>query len=292
MVRHLIDCNMFNGINICDMVNDDNKVKVSACRVSDNRTVWAKNVTKTDGPFYCPDTFEEVIVRRCVEKIDHFAYKARQSHVGSAESDLHKVCKNQLCLLLKERYPNGNWEVERESFNADKPGYKKVRPDVSGRINGSGIIIEVQASVLPVNKILDRTNQYSLRGGYILWVIPLEEELGRENFRPRLFERLLHTLYYGRVYYWTRGKGLTLTPVHFSTAERYIEESSWVEEGEDRVAGGYYKPYKRVKSPVYGDEVELIDFVTEHRDGFLHKNDNLSVPACRIFRDNLPVWWD
>jgi competence protein CoiA len=268
-------------------------IKLTARKVEDNSLVHANTTTKKDGPFYCPETYEELIVRKCIEKRDHFAYKARQSPVGSKESDLHINCKKEICTILQNRFPEGKWEEERKTFNKDdEKGFNKVEPDISGRIGNKGVIIEVQASVLSIKKIIHRTDQYSMRGGYILWIVPLEEELGTEDFRPRLFERYLHTMYYGRVYYWTEGKGTKLTPVHFGTAERYIEESNWFEpDGTERSEGGYFKPYLRVKKPIYGQEIDLINFIAEDRDEFEVENEKLSIQKCKIFRDNLSTWW-
>lgn len=271
--------------------------KTTARKVSNNKLVHAGDVYKKDGPFYCPDTFEELIVRKCFEKKDHFAYKAKQSPVGSKESDLHKSCKNELLAELQKAYPNGGWELERETFKANKEkGYKKVRPDISGRIGNKkdkGVIIEVQASVLSIKKILHRTEQYTKRGAYILWVVPLEHDLGNDNFRPRLFERFLHTMYYGRIYYWYKGNGGKLIPVHFGTAKRYIEDTHWFEEdGTERNEGGYYKAFLRVKKPKYGQVVDITqDFKFDNRTKFELENDKLSVPKCKIFIDKRPIWW-
>jgi hypothetical protein len=101
-------------------------------------------------------------------------------------------------------------------------------------------------------------------------------------------------MYYGRVYYWCRGNGSNLTPVHYDKAERYIEESFWYDaEGNEMSAGGYNKPYLRVKKPVYGSSVDLtLDFKIEDRDSFVIENDKLSVPKCKIFMDNKYRWWE
>ena len=272
--------------------------KLTAKRVEDNETVYASQVTKADAPFYCPDTFEQLIVRKCKEKVDHFAYHARKSAVGSLESELHKACKRELLAALKLAYPTGNWAEERTTFKEDEEkGYTKVKPDLSGRIgdkNGKGLIIEVQASALSLDTILHRTAQYTKRNAYILWIVPLKEELGTANFRPRLFERFLHSMYYGRVYYWYVGNGSKLIPVHYGTARRYIEVSSWREEdGGERTEGGYYKDYLRVKKPEYSKPLDLItDFEPQNRSDFELKNEKMNVPACNIFMDKKPIWWE
>ncbi len=271
--------------------------KLTAKRVENNEFIYASQVTKADGPFYCPNTFEQLIVRKCKEKADHFAYHARKSAVGGLESDLHKACKRELLAALQLAYPTGSWEEERETFTEDKTkGYTKVRPDLSGRIgdkNGKGLIIEVQASALSLDTILHRTAQYSKRNAYILWVVPLREELGTANFRPRLFERFLHSMYYGRVYHWYIGNGSKLIPVHYGTAKRYIEINTWREDGAERTEGGYYKDYLRIKKPEYGKPLDLItDFKPENRNSFELENEKMSVPACKIYMDKQSVWWE
>lgn len=268
--------------------------KTTAKKVADNVLVHASEVTKKDGPFYCEETSEELIVRKCVEKIDHFAYKSRTSPTAKKESELHKKCKEEILQILQKKFPNGKWESERQNFNEDlKKGYKKVVPDLSGKINNKGVIIEIQKSTLSIKKILHRTEQYTKRGGYILWIIPLTDELGIENFRPRLFERFLHTMYYGKVYYWNIGNGTKLIPVHFGTAERWIEESTWFNEnGEEQITGGFYKPFLKVKKPEFGKTVDITtDFKFEDRESFELENDKLSAPKSKIFMDKNKVWW-
>lgn len=278
-------------MNYGDEYEENSTIKVTARRVSDNALVHVNNTSKSEGPFYCPDTFEDLVLRRCIEKRDHFAYKARYSPVGSKESDLHKGCKKEIWTILNDNFPDGNWKEERQIIDSGK-GSKDRRADISGRIDGKGIIIEVQASVLPIKEIIERTEQYTLRRGYILWIVPLEKELGKENFRPRLFERYLHTMYYGRVYYWNIGDGTLLTPVHFGTATRHIEaDIVFDSDGTEIDVGGYDKPYLRIKKPIYGKKVDLIHFTTENRKKFDMENEKLSVKESKIFRDNLSKWW-
>lgn len=285
-------------IHLDETEYEGSNVKIWANKVGDNLPIHADIATKENGPFYCPDTFEELIVRHCIEKVNHFAYKARLSPVMTKEeTELHKSCKEEIRDALRLAIPDGDWQMERQTFNEDKiKGYKKVIPDISGRLSkkGHGVIIEIQASFLSVNQIIKRTLEYSKRGGYILWVIPLTEDLGIENFRPRLFERYLHQMYYGRTYYWLKGSGRFLIPVHYDTAYRYIEVTQWFEPGgEERVEGGYDKPYSRVKKPMYGERVDIAtNFITDDREPFTPDNEKMEVPACKIFKDNLKHWWD
>jgi len=280
-----------------DFENDASHVKVWAKKQIDNSNIHASAAHKRDGPFYCPDTYEELIVRKCVDKIDHFAYKVRYSPiVTKPETELHKACKHEILKSLTEMFPEGKWEVERQTFKENKEkGLKRVIPDISGRNTASNcpIIIEIQASFLSISQIIQRTLEYSKRGAFILWVIPLKQPLGTDNFRPRLFERFLHQMYYGRIYYWRPGLGRNVMPVHYDTAERYIEENTWYEEGGfERTEGGYFKSYRRIKSPNFGKVLDIgNDFVAHEREKFTPTNEKMEVPACRVFKDNLINWW-
>jgi hypothetical protein len=258
-----------------------------------NKPIHANEAKKSDGPFYCPDTFEELIVRKCIDKRDHFAYKGRLSSVyGSGESKLHFDCKTEICEELKKAFPNGNWLVERPIPENKEKKIGKLVPDISGRINGKPVVIEVQASSLTLPKIIKRVNGYYARKVSVLWIVPLKEDLGTENFRPRQYEKYLHSMYYGKVYYWLKGNGSKVNPIHFDNADRWIEESHWFEEdGTERTEGGYEKTYKSIFKPNYGKEINLKEFICYEREEFTPENEDKSVPKCLIFKDKLNNWW-
>ena len=234
-----------------------------ALNVKTHKELSASSAKKRDGPFYCKACLSDAVIRKCTEKRDHFAHKARLSPVvANGEGELHGNCKRTLCELLAERFPEGKWETERTIPKNDALSVPELRPDISGRINDTRVAIEVQASSLTVNKIVARTESYAKRGISLLWVVPLTEELGDRPFRPRQYERYLHSIYYGRVYYWWDGLALTLMPIHFGVANRYIEPAEWRENGDLVQVGGYEKPYKIVKTPLYGRSLHIVDDFT------------------------------
>lgn len=275
--------------------NEDSsdQIKVWAKISSTNAAIHADDATKDQGPFYCPDTFDELIVRKCVEKRDHFAYKARLSPVyQSNESKLHAECKKEICDYLKQKFPDGKWAVEREVPENRTRGLPKLVPDISGRIKDKPIIIEVQVSSLTLPKILKRVKGYYQRGAAILWIIPLKEKLGTESFRPRLFEKYLHSMYFGRAYYWIKGNGSRLIPVHYDSADRWINESRWFEaDGTERMEGGYFKTYKNTFKPNYGPEILIEEMTFHKRKEFIPENENKTIPECNIMKDTLKKWW-
>lgn len=274
----------------------DGLLKRIALRKEDNKPLHADNAYKQLGPFYCKECFSDAIIRKCTEKNDHFAHKGRLSKlIGNDETELHQECKSEILTALQKAFPEGNWAIERP-LAADKiKGYSALVPDLSGRINKRPVIIEIQRSSLNVKLIRHRTNEYTKRGAAILWLVPLKEKLGTDYFRPRLFERFLHSIYYGRIYYWQKGFGLKVLPVHFSSAQRWIEESTWFDPDmqEERSEGGFFKFYKTIRKPTPTENFLEItsDFVFEKAEEWQPKNEELKVPERLIFRDRLQKWW-
>lgn len=251
-------------------------------------------VTKEDGPFYCPRCNSTAIVRKCTEKDDHFAHKPKLSPIlTSKDQSLHTECKNIICKYLSEKYPEGKWAVERPIDGNPDKGTKTIIPDISGRIEKIPVAIEVQKSTYTLGKIKDKTEQYYKRGVYVLWIIPLREALGHDDFRPRLFEKYLHAMYYGRAYYWIPTKPNKLLPVHFSYSCRYIEESSFYDEnGKEQCFGGYYLPYKTIKKPNSDGFINIAtDLKKVDRPLFKNIKWEEEIPACKIMMDTKDTWW-
>ncbi len=254
----------------------------------------AESCTSEDGPFFCTSCLSDAVVRKCAGKRDHFAHIARHSPVpGTGERELHFKCKNEICDILSSFHPKGKWETERSIPANIKKGTPALRPDISGYIDGKLVAIEVQASALTISKVWQRTKNYTKWSINLLWIVPLTDPLGSLPFRPRLYEKYLHSMYYGRVYYWTAGQGIELNPVHFGIAGRDLEYREWTEDGEVKSAGGYYKPYKTIKTPIYGTIVNISSqFISSYRDEFVPDNVRKAVPKCFLWKDTLPIWWN
>ena len=223
-----------------------------------NEEWHAETAYKADGPFFCPNCFSDVVIRKCAEKIDHFAHKSRLSLVlGIKQMALHDACTNEICSLLAYRYPNGKWEVERLIRKSEKCKTPVLIPDISGRINHVPIAIEVQISALTIPRIVQRTRGYARRGVALIWIVPLSEPLGTVPFRPRLYERYLHSIYFGRTYYWWAGQGLNVKPVHYGAATRHIEYREWFADGQQESAGDYVCTIQNYKNSRIWSGLEL-----------------------------------
>lgn len=266
-----------------------------AIKIKDLQRIHANNAIKSSGPFMCPECLSDVVVRKCTEKIDHFAHKAKLSPLlKEHDKELHEQCKDELFNLMNTVYPDGNWAKERQIAENKEKGYKNIIPDISGRANGIPVAIEVQKSAYTINKIYNKTLEYRKRKICVLWIVPLSDELGSDLFRPRLFEKYLHSMYYGRIYYYIPNKNKNIIPVHYSPAARYIEVSEWYDKDndEERIEGGYTLTYKTLKTPNYGVPLNLSsDFQKKINTGFEPKNVKKNIPECYIYFDNLKIWW-
>jgi competence protein CoiA len=154
------------------------------------------------------------------------------------------------------------------------------------------VVIEIQKSALGIRELIARTRDYNERGISILWVVPLKEPLGKDLFQPRLIERYLHAMYFGRVYYWLHGMGGEVLPVHFGPATRMVpfrtnENGSWEEAGWDE------RPYKVIRKPrEFETTIPILRaFKPRKRPAFLPWGEHRPIPPALLWMDVLKPWW-
>lgn len=189
------------------------KPMISADRKSDRESVLARDVSKADGPFLCPECSEPVLVRKSSIRTDHFAHaKSGICNYSSGESDTHRRCKLEIYNALL-RHPKATAVFLERSLTT-------ARPDISATINGVRVAIEVQISNLPLETIVRRTQEYARKGVYVLWLLQWTPYLDGLRYNPRLWEKWLHAAYFGRVYYWV--EGLTVACYHFEPHYRSV----------------------------------------------------------------------
>lgn len=256
--------------------------------------VHATSVRKEDGPFICPGCLSDVILRNPWKIRDHFAHHARLSPLDtSRESWLHWECKREIFESLRQSHPSGNWLCDTRRTRANKSRGRRARqPDIAGRIKGRPVVIEIQKSAIGIRSLIARTRDYEDLGVHVLWVVPLTKGIGDEPFRPRLLERYLHTMYYGRVYYWLPGMSAEVLPVHFSPTSRPVPLRT-NESGHWEDAGWIERPYKIIKRPNCFDGTLSIlrDFKPDRRREFLPWGEKRPVPPAFLWKDKARGWW-
>jgi competence protein CoiA len=244
----------------------------------------AKRVSEAEsrelGPWQCPSCADRVSIKKGQIKIHHFAHTPPvRCEYGAGESEAHRECKTAIYETLRALPGARDWELERD--------FGTVRPDVSGYIGEQPLAIEVQISSLTLDQIAHRTREYASKQIPILWVGLWRPSLAEKRIAPSAWERWLHTLYFGRVYYWRQAA--TVTPVHFDDHYLWVEEREWREDGEDCSAGGYHRRSKRWREPRPGKTISIQEMSAAPRDAW--SGGDMRIPACLLSMDRQPRWW-
>ncbi len=249
---------------------------------SKRRYAWL--VEKYEGPFHCNFCQDELILRKGPIREHHFAHKPPfNCKYGGGESQIHLKIKKEIYSELKNHPQCTKCEIERNLV--------EVRPDVSLYIRNKPVAIEIQHSKISIDEIKWRCEQYYKKGIYALWIVPkIEFDEDVENYRPNIMEKYLHSLYFGRIYYWS--KGALVKAFHFYEHKVWVEESHWYErDGSEQSAGGYYKDSKSLREPVeLNDKLHIADdFKPVEKEEFITKN--WSIPKSRIWIDKMKKFW-
>ena len=178
--------------------------------------VLAEEVGLSGGPFYCPACRQQLTLKKGRKVVAHFAHwpDADCAYSGEGESEEHRLAKLEIYRALLQA--PGVTEVRLERY------LREVRPDVSFVLNGVLVAIEIQLSLLSPEKLEWRTTAYARKNIAVLWMPSFSMGLLEPRYAPKDWERYLHTMYYGKVYYWF--EGLLLQPVKF---EEYLLEPDW-----------------------------------------------------------------
>lgn len=246
---------------------------ITATRYEDYEKVLARDSERSDGPFFCPECRNDVVLKKGAVKVPHFAHKPPvMCEYGRGESEQHRACKQAIYDALKYSPDLTYCELEMS--------LGPVRPDIYFESGGVKCAIEVQISHLSMDKIISRTRHYDRLGIYVLWLALPDANLAGDIYSPKQWEKWLHATYYGRVYYWLYG--LTIRPVHFGSYQLLVPPTDF--------GGGYFKTSKRYRTPMVGPMLNLLeDFQASRRSAW--SGGDITVPPCRILTDTKPVWW-
>lgn len=249
-----------------------------------NCRVFAKDMSRGMSGFVCPSCQSPVILKRGHIRIPHFAHLPDTLCAeGVGETERHYQCKQSVYDALKV-HP----DVTDADIEVCFPG---VRADIYAVIRGYRVAIELQRSNLSVNDLERRTHAYSDLGIFCVWVVAHTAIPENDvRYSPRDWERWLHALGFGRVYYWN--DNISVLPVHFSPYQLWVKESEWYDEdGDFRSAGGYYRKSRRYRTPLHGQSVSLIsEFGRSIRDEWTCET--IHIPKSRLWIDTQERWWD
>src|SRR5579859_69771 len=237
--------------------------------------VLASQVIKEDSPFTCPMCKSGVLVKKGRVKIHHSSHIPPSNCVyGEGESEKHREAKQGIYETLQHHPDITKLQLERPLGD--------VRPDISFYLRNIPIAIEVQVSTLSLDTIERRTRAYTNKGIALLWTspCPLTLEYNTKKYSPLQWEKYLHAMYFGKMYYWVEGE--TLQPVRFDEHRIYVEESSWYDsDGEACYAGGYHRYAKRYRTPYFFKEVDITSLASVTRKPW--KSKGMVIPAAKLW---------
>lgn len=246
---------------------------------------------KKEAPFYCPECEEEVRLRKGKVRTHHFAHIPPVTcQYGVGESEIHLKAKKEIYEALLTKTNCEKCALER---NLDG-----IRPDISLYINNIAVAIEIQNSKISIDEIYRRMSLYTQKKIYVLWVIPISngpKQIYRENegvFVHRLlaWEKYLHALYFGNIFYW-HSQDL-VTSYHFDKFKIYKEHNEWYSStGDLESAGGYDYTAKALKTvKEYPDALSISkDFQPIIREEFY--TDKWKIGKFRIYQSKKVPWW-
>lgn len=248
-----------------------------------NRVI-AWEVEKGSSAFHCPHCEDQVILRKGNVYVHHFAHKPGSKCPNAGESMQHMKIKQSVFLSLRGQIGSTKCAMERR--------LEAVRPDVSLRISGTPVAVEIQLSSITETEINRRLLRYSDMGIYCLWVMarddivdtpPSQRGLGyqggmTDGYRKttKKWERALHTLYGGRVYYWQ--SGAQVLPGHFYLPAGYKRDAAF-----EFLCAKYRGRRTRAK--------QSLNIARDFETGNALIGGYGGVPVL-IWRDNKPDWWD
>jgi competence protein CoiA len=239
-------------------------------------------VEKNQGPFFCPECANELILKKGRVKQHHFAHSPGCDCLcGVGESDLHLRAKKEIYEALIKYTEVFNCEIEK-SFGKD------LRSDIYFEINNNKVCIEIQRSTINIDDIRRRMVKYNQLGINVIWIIPYKlGEYDNEQYSTKQWQKYLHVMFYGRIYEWYFQE--QVRPLHFDNSYTYVEE--YYNEYSGDSYGGYHRKHKRYKRLNYCESlVNLVyNFKGCIRESFNTKH--FYIPECRIWMDNEEKWW-
>lgn len=277
------------------------------------RIAW--DTGKEQKPFTCPQCKNEVILKKGNKKVHHFAHKPPVNcSFGTGESQKHYAVKKAIYeALLKE--PNcSKCELERI--------LEGVRPDISLKINDSYVAIEIQNSTIDISLINQRIERYNKLNIHLIWILPdnnptivspdsIDEGIHKKLCRPKEWEKYLHQLYFGKLYYWQ--DNANVKPLHLQTYQYEIASGNWIEENDecqdlegtnwynDNIDEAYYgghTKYSKIKKefifPKLNGENIILNIAKDFKPTIVKQSTfrGTTTPHRKLWIDKIKAWWE
>jgi competence protein CoiA len=240
-----------------------------------NESVEAKDMARGDGPFFCLGCSARVVLKKGTIKTHHFAHLAdRGCRHGQSEGEMHRRLKEEICLVLSSYPQVSDLQQERREI---QPAY----PDVSCRWGPTQrVAIEIQVSPISIGTIGRRIQVYTEQGIAVLWVLPWNEALVEDGrYRPTRWERYLHGIYRGKLFYWSPDQ--ELQPVSYRALATTGDAFVWHENEDEWIFAGWPRTSKIYKQVHVHPPVTFSDLVAVTYPSW--EGERISLPRARLW---------
>jgi competence protein CoiA len=201
-----------------------------------NVRIEASSANK-DGKFTCPKCNDTVVLKQGNIRVHHFAHRPDSiCEYGTGETPAHLRAKFILAASLRAR----GWRVEVEYVIGDR------RADVicwPPHLNGMAFVIEIQHTIISLDEIFERANDYAQRGYAQTWIsiwknkIQLDSSDVMERYVAPPYERWIQGFNIGKGLWYFDPKIDLFRWARLSTCWLYQEEREWYNEyGEEQYA--------------------------------------------------------
>jgi competence protein CoiA len=239
-----------------------------------NELVIAKDVRKDDGPFLCLECAAPLQLKKGTIKAHHFAHLVDAGcRCGYGEGERHRQLKEEICAVLALSSQVRGLQQERREL-------RLAYPDISFWFRGKGwIAVEVQVTDITVETIRRRVQTYTERGIALLWVLPWNEALSDgDRYRPTRWERYLHALYRGKLFYWSPEQ--RLQPVSYEDMTITGDPFVWYQDKQEWLAAGQPRKSKIYKRVHLHPQVDVLDLAVVSYPSW--NGGSVSLPKARL----------
>src|SRR6266487_991894 len=153
-----------------------------------------------------------------------------------------------------------------------------VQADISFCLRHRQVAIEIQQSDVSWMNIVERTRRYHTLGIHVLWVLTSNSPLRKGlHASVPMWQRCLHALYFGVVYYWIREQ--LLLPIHLIRSVNPRRQSYDFQEGR------WHSPfYEYQRTPWLLETVQITELLPTMRSAGFYVY--YTLPAASLL--NLP----
>jgi competence CoiA-like predicted nuclease len=287
---------------------------LTAIRNSDKKKVIGFEIKKDNNEIYFCDYCDEEVIHHHSKsqiKIGHFKHKSHSKCANTQpESEAHILTKRDIREYLQESFPKSFKTLELEKWICNK----SIRPDVYlETIKGTKIAIEIQASQLTIDQLINRTNKYFNNNIYVLWVLVWpKSKISNNDFIVRKcylegccdqycdhsiklteMELLLHWMNFKKLIYWNY-KRQEHEQFYIVALEKFISEGAefYSSEGEYQFFDGRTAKNKKIILDI-DYEVSFNKLEPRCHSEFAINNKKYSIPARKQLSliENYNQYW-